>query len=178
MDSNDFINEHQKVIEVIDQYRGRSWQRYEEMRKKVVREEFAVGGELMNRGYYCPSLIEDIVVGNAHRGKILQRLTKRSKPTYQYGFDKDGNLLTVVSLSDDEECNRYEFIVRDGNCEIGIMFQKEWGLTAVSQCEYSSDGKLQSYTFFLWMIIHGNSSNLKKCIPIWTIGWLWTGMIL
>lgn len=52
---------------------------YDSYSKQVVRYEVGVGGELMHRGYYCPSLVEDIIVGNAKRGRIAKRITSRTK---------------------------------------------------------------------------------------------------
>lgn len=34
--------------------------------------EYGRGGEFFHRGYYCPSPILDIIVGNANRGKLIK----------------------------------------------------------------------------------------------------------
>ncbi len=47
-----------------------------------MRHEIGLGGELMHRGYYCPSLIEDVVVGNTKRGRISKRTTSKAKEPF------------------------------------------------------------------------------------------------
>lgn len=59
-----------------------------EISDSIVREEQAVGGETLHRGFYYPSPVYDIVVGNVHRGNVLKRVTSRSKVIWRYGFEK------------------------------------------------------------------------------------------
>lgn len=41
--------------------------------KGIIRFEYAKGGESIHRGYYCPSLVYDLVVGNVKRGRLYKR---------------------------------------------------------------------------------------------------------
>ena len=50
---------------------------FDQIDKTVVRREQSSGGECMHRGYYCPSIIEDIVIGNIKRGRLIKKLSKR-----------------------------------------------------------------------------------------------------
>lgn len=82
--------------------------------------QYGRGGETIHRGYYCPSLIYDIVVGGANRGKLLKRL--KNPATYVYGFDESGNLVSVKNNdSGTEEC-----IWRNGDLELGVTFDTSW----------------------------------------------------
>lgn len=143
MKNETFILECKRLARIAEQYRGECNAIYERLQGEMVREEFAVGGEKIHRGFYCPSPIFDIVIGNANRGKLLKRLTARSKPTYKYSFDREGRLVIA-------ECSSYKEIIisRDG-AEIGILFAGSSHITAISECIYDGD-KIQSYVFGLY----------------------------
>ena len=71
----------------------------------------------IHRGYYCPSLIEDIVVGGVNRGRRV--IHPRSNYQFRYGFDSD-NRLSVAEYYWDRNCGATpvlyskEFLIRDG----------------------------------------------------------------
>lgn len=48
--------------------------------------QYTIGGETLHRGYYCPSLIKDIVIGNCNRGRLVRNTKKAKKITYEYGI--------------------------------------------------------------------------------------------
>ena len=104
--------------------------------------QYSRGGETLHRGYYCPSLIYDIVIGGANRGKLLKRFS--SLPTYCYGFDKNGYLI----VSENNVIKSKEIITRNSNTEFGITIETD-GLDAgkiirISLTSFSS-GKIYSY---------------------------------
>ncbi len=107
----------------------------------VVRTELAVGGMTISRGFYCPSPIIDIVVGGCNRGKVLKRVTKRSKPSYEYGFDKDDRLILVRDPSGEI----MEFIEYSENHSIGYGFTLEYEelvLEKIIECFYNDKGQI------------------------------------
>ena len=59
---------------------------FEAYSKKVTRNEIGLGGELMHRGYYCPSIIADIIAGNVRRGQIVKTHMGQKKGKYIFGF--------------------------------------------------------------------------------------------
>ena len=124
-----------------------------EAEKSVVREELCSGSDMF-LGYYCPSLIFDLVVGNVHRGKILQRVTKQSKPTHRYGFDKANRLRTVVEIAD-EDCkdfdNRSILLYKDHSVIIIHInhFEETTELDVLVECLYDSENRLEQYTMGL-----------------------------
>lgn len=138
-----FILECQRISDIATQYKDKCQFYFEELCHKVVREEYSVGGEVLHRGYYCPSPIYDIVVGNANRGKLLKRQTSRSNPTYKYGFDMNDNLITI------SQSYNNEFIIWNGETEIGISFSKDFGIEHISECFYNGR-QIQSYVFCLY----------------------------
>jgi len=116
---------------------------YLRLNSHVVKKEYSSGGELISRGFYCPSPIYDIVTGNCKRGKLLKRVTSRNRPTYEYCFDKNDKLIIVNHLNE----NSSETLEYAGNSVIGITFSKEATpeITSVIECKYDNNGRIISY---------------------------------
>ena len=113
---------------------------FEEISKTVVYMEQSTGGESIYRGFYCPSIVEDIIIGNVNRGRIIKRLVKQPI-TYTYGFDNSNRLVTVIRHTKIGDI--YEYIMYIDNIQYGVKycqkFSEEW-LESISKCCY--DGKL------------------------------------
>lgn len=109
---------------------------------ETLRTEYASGSDL-HRGFYCPSPVFDFIVGNTHRGKLLKRLTSRSKPSHAYGFSCDGRLLWCKWLKNGAVTNT-EYLLRDGEEILGIMHDSQGYLNTLTK-EVYREGKLQSY---------------------------------
>lgn len=124
--------------------------------------EYGRGGELLHRGYYCPSPIFDIIVGNANRGKLMKRPGKDVVYDYVYYKNKDGNLIMVdrnAEIGDSGKilCDR-EFIIESGNKELAPRFEfmrtiDQINIVSISLCEYS-EGRLTLYRNKLRSSIH------------------------
>ncbi|MBQ7344494.1 MAG: hypothetical protein IJW45_00340 [Oscillospiraceae bacterium] len=116
---------------------------YDAVKEKIIRTEYGSGGELLHRGFYCPSIVADIICGNIKRGRISHSVRSKNCVSFIYGFDDHNRLITV------ERPFSKEFIVYEDAVEIGIGFSKEGRLETLSQCEYSANGQITSYKFFL-----------------------------
>lgn len=116
---------------------------YSDLLSKTVRKEYSKGGELLPRGFYCPSPIRDIVTGNCKRGKLYKRLTSGCKPTYEYCFDENDRLILINYLYLD--CT--EFLAYSNNTVVGVAFSKgdENKIIQVIECNYDGDGKIVSF---------------------------------
>ncbi len=99
-------------------------------KNQALRFEYSKGGEVLHRGYYCPSSIIDIVVGNLNRGRLLKY--NQSTPTFTFGFDAENRIVTV----ENEIGNEYIFY--NGEKSIGICFYEDSSIFRVSQCIYSN----------------------------------------
>lgn len=75
---------------------------FREAQRAVVRTEYGKGGTLLPLGFYGPDPVEDFMVCGIHRGKILKRMTSRTKPDWIYGFDANETLRTLILLPDAE----------------------------------------------------------------------------
>jgi len=142
-----FISECQRMAEISKMYTDQYQLLYDKLRAESVRVEYGKGGTIMgHRGYYNPSLTKDLVISNANRGRLLKRVTASTKPDYKYWFYADGKLTVVDGYARDlrEDAWPKEIILYQGDKEIGITFQNEYGIQAVSEC-IRRDNKLITY---------------------------------
>ena len=114
------------------------------VKSKAVVMEKEVGGDI-HRGFYCPSPILDIIVGNVHRGRILKRATISSKITHCFGFDGDGRLLYAETIGNGTPYYT-EYIIKKGSYQYGITVNTHSELTAVSE-ECFEDQRLVRYCY-------------------------------
>ncbi len=154
--------EEKEIIEISEQYRNIFVQyaktykhtfesEFVKAMNTVVREELSAGSD-MTLGYYCPSPVKDLIIGNVHRGKILKRITKRSKPDTKYGFSEDGKMAVFIHLPTDY--NILGFVLYENNTVNYVCFQKreeetepEW----IAQAEYDGQGRIVRYTLGLFI---------------------------
>ena len=114
--------------------------------KRVVRYEYGRGGETLHRGYYCPSLISDIVIGNQKRGNLLKRKTKKPAD-YIFGFDEKDHLIMVKHYFS-RDIWSLEMIYREESEEIGVtVFSGEDTSFILSRCVYDRD-RIMEYDLF------------------------------
>lgn len=108
------LQDCRRIETLAEDYAPRLPEIWEELSAQTVRQEFSRGGEVIHRGYYCPSPVQDLVIGNNGRGKLLKGKPK-TPPSFTYGFNADGELITVSSASRGKEC-----IFRTGDYELGV----------------------------------------------------------
>ena len=106
-------------------------EQYQCVQFQVVRTEYGIGGETLHRGYYCPSLIFDIVVGNVKRGRITSNPVYKKRAEYVYGFDRDNRLIVA------EHPYGKEIISYDGTTVVGCEFSENGEIEIYSECIYS-----------------------------------------
>lgn len=149
--AKDKINSSLKRLnEILDVYRYKCKALYNNISARVNKKEYAIKGEYLVRGYYCPSPIKDIIVGNSPRGKILKSITSVSKPTYEYGFDAGDNLILVKYIHLDEfDKSNYEILLHEDNCVIGIFFTLDGKgnakIRAINESTYDNQNRIISF---------------------------------
>ena len=156
-----YVRECERLAEIAMQYKDNCQQLYDELSSDVVRYEYAVRGETLYRGYYCPSPVQDIVIGNCKRGKLLKKLTILSKPTYKYGFDSHNELVIVDILPVEVSFGEKEIIIRQGDTETGIRFSPHHGIVELCECRYQ-DGKISSYILCVYNPYDDHVSEFMK----------------
>lgn len=115
------------------------------IKKEIKRIQFSRNGSTIHRGYYCPSPIYDIIVGNASRG----RLTKNEQSTgFKYYYD-DNNMVLAESY-EDRQLYASEIILNKGEKELGLSYDNYGKLSLISECK-TSDGRISEYTKCLYL---------------------------
>jgi len=133
-----------RVLQIIEEYQNSVDKCYKDACSNVAYQQYARGGEFLHRGYYCPSLIADIITGKANRGKIVKHIVASKDYTYKFSFDPMDNLILV------EQTDVFEVVFHKGRYEIGITaFKEDMKIQSVSECEYK-DGQLFSYVLSLY----------------------------
>lgn len=109
---------------------------------KVTHRQYGLGGECLHRGYYCPSKIYDIVVGNVNRGIITKQKPVDRAPNFVFGFDSQNKLILV------EQPGLSEIIYYKESFEIGIAISDDMKIQSLSECRFFGE-KIKSYNYYL-----------------------------
>ena len=147
----------QRLFDLYDKY----LYSYDELRKKALAEtcyrEYSKGGESMHRGYYCPSPVYDLLVGNVNRGRLLKR-----RPAVNYDYIYYLNEARQIIMVDDfatwkddwlgyykKTLYTREFIFHGENIETSVEYKLDRVLGYIymysaSLCDYDA-GKLRTY---------------------------------
>lgn len=110
----------------------------------ISRTEIGSASDL-HRGYYCPSLTFDIVVGNVKRGHLLKRLTSRSKKYYVYGFDNDDRMIWCKEFSNSTLVS-VEYLIYEGHHRYGFKLSTGLPFFSIAQEEFQN-GRITSYLY-------------------------------
>lgn len=122
---------------------------------QIVREEFVSNGDpFLPRGYYCPSPVIDLIVGNCKRGKILKRVTLRSRITHRYIYGKQG-LMIVEKFGNDRKCFEREYLLHEAQKTIGISVNEAGNIRRVVE-ELYKDGKSIEFFYATFEAFDGN----------------------
>lgn len=138
-----FANECRRLEQIAAQWANGEQELLKDALSRTVRQEFASGSD-MHRGYFCPSPVQDLLIGNTHRGRLLKRLTTRSKPSHEYGMDDAGRLLWCT-IHDGDMTYDTEYLIYEANRILGIQFQADGVLSCITE-EIYQEGKLVCLT--------------------------------
>lgn len=126
---------------------------YDQAERQTVRKEYARGGEIIHRGFYCPSTVQDIIIGNCKRGKLVKK--PRKTPDYEYWFDDNDRLILVKQLCtyDIKISPTIELLFYNGRTVNSVLYQKdkfdsegEIRISSLSKCIYEN-GLIKNYDF-------------------------------
>lgn len=143
----EIFKEYSELAEFAEHYKKDYLSIYKSMVETANKVMYSTGGQSIHRGYYCPSPTADVIVGNVNRGKLLVRLTSKSKPSYKYYFDKN-NMITVVD-NFTETGKSVELIISDGTVERSVVFDSTGEIILLTKCGYS-EKKLTYYNKFAY----------------------------
>lgn len=143
MTSEYCFTECERVSSIIASFKNSFEQMYSDVRHSIVSTQYGIGGECMHMGFYCPSRIFDIVIGNINRGFAVNELGQR-KASFKYGFDADKRLVSV------EREHSKEFIVYD-NAKVMSFCASDSGTFQVSECVLDANKRLLSYSVYSYL---------------------------
>lgn len=143
---NEFmLSEKNRLAEKVDYYTPSLKNLRELAVKSAVRKEYSNNESGMYRGYYCPSPVDDLIIGGCKRGKLLKRITKRTNSEREYLFDSNNRLVAVNSLLDWKAVHT-EVLIYEDNLVTGIDIDNyDNSVSEISECTYDSDNKIKSF---------------------------------
>lgn len=143
---NEFmLSEKNRLAEKVDYYTPSLKDLRELAVKSAVRKEYSNNENGIYRGYYCPSPVDDLIIGGCRRGKLLKRITKRTNPDREYLFDSNNRLVAVNSLLDWQAVHT-EVLIYEDNLVTGIDIDNyDNSISEISECTYDSDNKIKSF---------------------------------
>lgn len=157
---NEFmLSEKNRLAEKVDYYTPLLKNLRDLAVKSAVRKEYSNNESGMYRGYYCPSPVDELIIGGCRRGKLLKRITKRTNPDREYLFDSD-NRLVAVNLLLDWKAVQTEVLIYEDNLVTGINIDNyDNSIIKLSECIYDSDNKIKS---FLTASVSSNKATRTK----------------
>lgn len=69
----------------------------QKQKSQVVYQQYCAGGT-MHRGYYCPSLTEDLWLGNTKRGRLCKKRPPEERLSHIYG-DPSGHVFMLITAA-------------------------------------------------------------------------------
>lgn len=114
--------------------------RYE---SEIAKEVIVANARYLHRGFFCPSPVQDLIVNNARRGRIITRPTARTRISHHYLYDKNGQLLIARAVLPNGTY-KTEYLVYEQNSVYGFSFDA-WGtLVGLSEERYEG-GSINKY---------------------------------
>lgn len=99
-------------------------------------EKYCVGSTL-HRGYYNPSPVYDLIVGNNKRGKLRVRAGRPKNPSHRFSFDQFNRLVCIDSYYQERVAGT-EYLCYEENRILGFTVDREGVLSAVSEEVYEN----------------------------------------
>lgn len=146
MSTDYFKKECVRAANLIKRYKNQIYNCFCQAETRIVSREFSSGGDMLHRGFYCPSMVLDVIAGNAKRGKLIFPSRHRQTPTYTYGFDQEDRLVTV------SKGNEREIVWYEGMIETSIVFREAYpenSICYLSECAYENN-RIVSYAIFIY----------------------------
>lgn len=105
--------------------------------------EYSQKSRYLHRGFYCPSLVLDIVISNAKRGEILNKSNRRNGISNRYEYDAEDRLVRAENFSNGKRTST-EYIFYRENYIYGVTVDNDGIISIISEEEYA-ENHLQSF---------------------------------
>ena len=123
-------------------YRETYVQEFHKAKACAVRFAYGKGSMYLPMEYYCPDPVEDMVVSNAKRGRIIQKISQKTKPDTVYGFDSENRLVTIEDIGDPSEMLRKAVLIYQEQQAMCLYYNEhgqETHLSVIYKMEYEQD---------------------------------------
>lgn len=158
-------------------YASRFYELEEQAQQDTAQILYGSSGNL-HRGYFCPSLVEDLLIGGVKRGRLIKKPDPDADEYFRYFLNHAGQLIKVESYAF-KKLNHTEYLVYDGLKIYGIDFNSfllaeisdpipspEQMINCVSEFsmeEYDASGHLRLYIFTHMDVIRGKGISRPHC---------------
>lgn len=99
-------------------------------------------------GFYHPSVIEDRLIGNVTRGRLVKK--KPLLPLYIYDYDEQGELVQIVS----NETHQISFREAEDQCEVFYTFdvnpRRTPEINALTLIQREAERRIRKWIRFVW----------------------------
>lgn len=116
----------------------------EDIAAEAFTAEYSKNARYLHRGYYCPSMVRDVLIGNSRRGTIVKRPKQMANITHKYLFSQDGKLRKAVSFIPSDNNTKTEYLIYEENVVYGLAYDDADNLVGLSE-EVFADGNVVSY---------------------------------
>ena len=128
--------ECERMAEIMKENGGRQNELDIALKSNTAEIKYSAGGETLYRGFFCPSLIEDIVVGNCNRGRMCKADNPRATGTHYF----DNHKKHIGTAQNGPK----EYISYCGNKSLGLQYCGG-ELLEIAECEYDDAGRILTY---------------------------------
>ena len=176
-ESYDYQSEAMRFAALAGLYDGRKSE-WESRLAETQRQEYCRGGLTVIRGYYSPSPLGDVVVGNCSRGTLTKKYSPKTT-NYIYSFNEDGQIIKIESVDQDHICAT-EYILNNEQTSTGILYDARGNVTRIVEERYDagrltclsvytpvSDGWLLDYEHYQYLngkLIRLTQHNCQKSL--------------
>jgi hypothetical protein len=167
-ESNYLNNKYELINKIYESNYNMYNNHYIKYEKEIDFVQYSKGGDNIYDGWYCPSPVFDIIVTNVNRGKLLKKITEKTRFSYQYGFNKNKELIQIIHYP--ESCR--EFIIKDKLSEVRIAYDKQHELRKICYCEYNSLNNIVNYNY---AYIYGKFPNNRLSMQLHSEIYRYTG---
>ncbi len=114
------------IAEIAHQYADQSATLEKEAQEATAAEQYSVKGEATYRGFYHPSPVQELIVTNTTRGRLVKK-PPVSGNYYHYRFDCDGKLIAIYQYCR-KKLSYCEYLIRPNESEeYGLCFERGGG---------------------------------------------------
>ena len=140
-------------------------------KKNTVKLQYAKKSDGLHRGFYCPSIFIEHLVGNVGRGELTERKPKGSY--FEYGFNSDNKLIYSYNFQNSKKITShfYEFIKYENGVSYSVFCEYKgemYNPIYCSKCCYDDSNRITEYNLYWISPISRKTCTLDKEVYIYS----------